>query len=545
MKNHRFSIAGQPVYPHIKLTRETFPRALATRILKEDGDEYFGAFLNRTNVRILIDFLNRTFRLRSCTIAIDGTFEVPCTQYFSRRCVAPCVESLCDRERYLEIVDLVRLFLRNDRELFLASISRKIEKTAADLDFESAVFFRDILQSVQAFWSSNARYQVWLDDTVDTFELLVSGDTISVIIVSQRGRRPLGEIVYEFSTLADDVPTNPIREVIDQFYVHHLPREIRVSHDFEGRAKLAAGLGKRFGRKINISVSRGPVRPVTTQRSLVRVRDSLELSALSKKIDVNDLKRELRGMFELKDLPSRIEAFDAAHISATGFAAAVSVWKDGKDAPNEYEHWTSDRESELSTLSEFVKRRLSDRDRERPDLILVDGGPAQLKAVLSIADDLPFVIAAVKPKGKHSSISHFLTADGRRIEYDQDSHAARLLKRLRDDAHDLANAAHRLGRDMMHFYELAAILPSLNERDRQALLREFGSISRIVNISFAEVEGRFGKRIAMRVSKDLDAYRSGALARPAPLIVPIRFVESDCAAEDLIPIEARLPKSRK
>jgi excinuclease ABC subunit C len=53
------SISNQPVFPHIKLTDETFPRALATRILKEDGSEYFGAFLNRTNVRILIDFLNK------------------------------------------------------------------------------------------------------------------------------------------------------------------------------------------------------------------------------------------------------------------------------------------------------------------------------------------------------------------------------------------------------------------------------------------------------------------------------------------------------
>ncbi|MEO6334005.1 MAG: hypothetical protein ABIO91_03405, partial [Pyrinomonadaceae bacterium] len=69
-----FSIAGLPVYPHIKLTNEHFPRALATRILKDDGDEYFGAFLNRTSVRILLDFLNRVFKLRSCTIAIDGTF---------------------------------------------------------------------------------------------------------------------------------------------------------------------------------------------------------------------------------------------------------------------------------------------------------------------------------------------------------------------------------------------------------------------------------------------------------------------------------------
>src|SRR6478735_6967952 len=159
MTKYLFSISGRPVYPQFKLTNEEFPRALATRILKQDGDEYFGAFLNRTNVRVLIDFLNRTFRLRSCTIAIDGSFAVPCTQYFAKRCVAPCVANLCDRRSYFKMVDLVRMFLRNDRELFLAAISRRIDHASEILDFESAAFFRDILQNVQTFWS-NGRYQV-------------------------------------------------------------------------------------------------------------------------------------------------------------------------------------------------------------------------------------------------------------------------------------------------------------------------------------------------------------------------------------------------
>jgi excinuclease ABC subunit C len=535
---HRFSISGQPVYPHFKLTREEFPRILATRILRQDGDEYFGAFLNRTNVRILIDFVNRTFRLRSCTIEIDGSFPVPCTQYFAKRCIAPCVASLCDRERYLEMVDLVRLFLRNDRELFLAAISRKIDRASEDLDFELAAFFRDILQNVQAFWS-NGRYQVWLDDTTDTLELLESNDTISVIIVSQRGRRPLGEIVYEFPKDVGDVPTDALRDVIAQFYVHHLPREIRVSHDFKDRIKLARDLGARFGRKLNISVETEMERRVTADRAIVRTKERIELESISNKPSVDDTKAELKKMFGLDDEPSRIEAFDAAHISATGFAAAMSVWKDGHDLPNEYEHWISDKSSELETLAAFVFDRLT-RGSVKPDLILIDGGPSQLNAVVKAVRSAIPVVAAVKPRGKHSSISHFLTADGNRIEYDPDSHAARLLKRLRDEAHDLANATHRLSRDMMHFYELAAILPSLNERERHELIREFGSIKKIVELTPSQLETRVGKTLAIRAAKNLEAFRNGNSPRPEPLIVPIRFVELDGAAEDLIPIEARL-----
>jgi excinuclease UvrABC nuclease subunit len=148
------------------------------------------------------------------------------------------------------------------------------------------------------------------------------------------------------------------------------------------------------------------------------------------------------------------------------------------------------------------------------------------------------VIAAVKPKGNHMSISHFLTDDNRRIEFDQDLHAFRMLQRLRDDAHSLANATHRLGRDMMHFYELAAMLPSLNEREREELLREVGSIRGIVDLDEAEFERRFGKKKAKAVLKDLAAYHAGNIS-PQPLIVPIRYVETDGVADDLIPINSR------
>ena len=539
---HLFSISDQPVYPHFKLTKEDFPRALATRILRQDGDEYFGAFLNRTNVRILIDFLIRTFRLRICTIAIDGSFSVPCTQYFAKRCIAPCVASLCDRESYMEMTDLVRLFLRNDRELFLAAISRKIDRVSEDLDFESAAFFRDILQKVQTFWS-NGRYQVWLDDATDTFELLESEGNISIIIVTHRGRRPLGEIVYEFPNTMGVDATEALRDVIHQFYVYHLPREIRVSHDFVGRTKLAKELGARFARKINITVDSEAVRRVTAERALERTKDRLELESISHKPTVEEIKAELQTQFNLSSTPSRIEAFDAAHISATGFAAAVSVWKDGRDLPNEYEHWLSDKDSELETLAAFVVNRLVTRN-EKPDLILIDGGQSQLNAVAkALAENgetrVP-IIAAVKPRGKHSSISHFLMPDGSRIKYDTGSHAAHLLKRLRDEAHDLANATHRLSRDMLHFYELAAMLPSLNERERHELVREVGSIKKIVEAAPSQLEARIGKPMAARVVNDLRHFRNGQSMRPEPLIVPIRFVELDGAAEDLIPIEARL-----
>ena len=54
-----FDGASAGLYPHLKITNETYPRILATRKIEDEGAEYFGAFLTKTATRILIDFLNK------------------------------------------------------------------------------------------------------------------------------------------------------------------------------------------------------------------------------------------------------------------------------------------------------------------------------------------------------------------------------------------------------------------------------------------------------------------------------------------------------
>ncbi len=92
---------------------------------------------------------------------------------------------------------------------------------------------------------------------------------------------------------------------------------------------------------------------------------------------------------------------------------------------------------------------------------------------------------------------------------------------------------------MMHFYELAAMLPSLNERERKTLLRDVGSMKAVSILDDEFFQKRFGKKKAEFIQVDLGAFRAGRSSAPKPLIVPIRFVETDGAAADLIPIETR------
>lgn len=523
------------LYPHLKITAETFPRVLATRRVEDDGAEYFGAFLTKTAVRILIDFLNRIFRLRSCDIPIDGNFDVPCTQFYRKRCVAPCVASLCDRESYLRRVALVRLFLANRRDELRRELDKMIAAAAETLDFESAAEYRDMLAAVEDLWQK-PRMNAWLDDDcVDTLASDATDDAVYVHLVTQRGRRTLGRKVFKFSPFVS--AKEAIETILASFYRFHLPREIRLYDNIASRRLIAGELSERFGRQAKIVVVSRSNHRVSTANSLYESRDERELASVRPRPTPAETAGDLKLQFGLSKPPKRIEAFDVAHISATAFAAASSVWIAGHFVGGEYRFWISDESSELTAMRDAIIRRLSDRKRPRPDLILIDGGRSQLASALDAIAAVGSGVAAVsavKPPKQHSGISHFLDKDGGRIAFDITSPAHRMLKLLRDDAHELANRVHRERRDMSHHYEIAALLPSVDEAERRRLLAAAGSVAGVARMSPPAIEKLIGVDRAGLAIDDLRA-RSDA-REAAPLIVPIRFDAENGDADDLRPI---------
>jgi excinuclease ABC subunit C len=489
MKNDRpvndISDLGANRYPHFQLTAEPFPRILATRRVEDDGDEYFGAFLTKTSVRILIDFLNRTFKLRTCDIPLDGNFPMPCTQFYRRRCVAPCVSRLCGRDEYLTLVGLAKLFISNQRDSFRKAVTEIIDQFSSDLEFERAAKYRDILQAVEKYWK-NERLQVWLDDAIDTYAVEDTHDGCNIFLVTHRGRSVLGRKVFGVPREEFESSDEALAKLIDLFYLCHLPKVIRVSRDFYGRAELTKSLTARFGRPAKISVMNLRSKGINAYRGLMLSHDDHELDRAKPTASPAIITSKLESIFSLKARPRRIEAFDVAHISGTGFVAASAVWENGRFLSAEYQFILSLEKSELTALADRVYRSLTEPNRKRPDLILLDGGKSQLNSVLKLLvgrEDVPAIIAAVKPPGKHGSIAAFLRQDEEPVAFDVDSPAYAMLQLLRDEAHDLANRTHRDYREMMPFYE---------------------------------AEG-FDK----------------------PLIVPLRFHAENGGAEDLIPIEAR------
>ena len=128
---------------------ERFPRFQLVRVKKEDGAKYFGPFPHSGAVRTTLEFINRTFGLRTCRPANPGENDYRhCNDDVIRNCSAPCIGEV-DEAQYRERIDQACAFLDGDSKEHLAEIESAMVKAAERHDFERAARYRDMLDNLK------------------------------------------------------------------------------------------------------------------------------------------------------------------------------------------------------------------------------------------------------------------------------------------------------------------------------------------------------------------------------------------------------------
>src|SRR5215208_1135281 len=137
-------------YPYLQLTTtEPFPRVLVARRVERDGSFYAGPFLPATFARKTMSLTHRLFGIRSCNEVITGKRDRPCLEYDIKRCIAPCVDTICSPEEYGRAVVLTQLFLEGKNDELIATLRRRMVDAADGERFEEAAQLRDALRTVQ------------------------------------------------------------------------------------------------------------------------------------------------------------------------------------------------------------------------------------------------------------------------------------------------------------------------------------------------------------------------------------------------------------
>src|SRR6201989_1597469 len=137
-------------YPYLQLTtNEAFPRVLVPRAVERCGSFSAGPFLPPLFARKTLALTHRLFGIRSCNEVITGKRGRPCLEYDIKRCIAPCVDTICSADDYGRGVGDARLFLEGKNDELSKGLRTRILDAANGERFEEAAQLRDALRTVQ------------------------------------------------------------------------------------------------------------------------------------------------------------------------------------------------------------------------------------------------------------------------------------------------------------------------------------------------------------------------------------------------------------
>jgi len=478
-------------FPFILLREDhDFPRIMKHRGARRAKGQYFGPFASAGSVNQTINALQKMFLLRNCTDSFFTNRDRPCLLYQIRRCSAPCVGRISDAD-YGELVDDAKSFLSGKSTEVQKKLGVQMEKASTDLDFEMAAVYRDRLKALTFIQGSQAITAQGVTDA-DVFALASKAGTVGIQAFFIRGGQNWGHRSF-FPAHTKDVPEDEaLQAFLMQFYEEvPPPKLVLIDRDLPETALLAEALAERAGRKVTLKIpQRGDQRKLLEQARR-NAGEALE-RRLAESSSQAKVMRELAELFELDDLPDRIEIYDNSHVSGTNAVGAMVVaGPEGYRKSNYRKFNIKNPETapgdDFAMMREVFARRFARAEKEDPkrrkgewpDLVLIDGGKGQVSAASNALEEMGIsdvaLIGISKGPDRNAGREHFHFPDGREQMLPSNSALLFYLQRLRDEAHRFAIGAHRQKRAKAMGTSPLDQVPGIGPARKRALLLHFGT----------------------------------------------------------------------
>ena len=443
-------------YPYFLITDEDFPRISVVRkknINPEKG-KYYGPYTDVRAMYSTLDFLKKIFPLKQCK---NPKFkDRPCLYYQIGRCMAPCQNKVTSDE-YKAIVHQAELFLAGKQSELMEQLKAQMEKFAAAEQFEKAARLRDSYMDLK---KTLEKQKVVYENTKlneDIISFLSEDGIFAIVILMVREGRLIDkkDFVYE---VEDEDKTEFFATFFKEYYnslTLGYPDKI-VSNELEKigeKALYEEWLEILAKKKVKISYGKsaqGKELQMLADKNAKVVLDNAKLKKMSKlREDFNEIGSYLAEKLRLKNFPHRIECYDISHIQGTNTVASMITFINGQSKKSEYKRFkiktTEGKPDDFLSMKEVLTRRLKhlgDKNWDKPDLMIIDGGKGQLSSVMEIIEELGVTgIDVVSLAKKHEEV--FLPKQSNPVILPQNSSALFLFQRIRDEAHRSAITYHR------------------------------------------------------------------------------------------------------
>ncbi|MCH9815731.1 MAG: excinuclease ABC subunit UvrC [Actinomycetia bacterium] len=510
-------------YPYLAVTvGEEFPRITVLRGDKRKGVRYFGPYSHAWAIRETVDQLLRVFPARTCSKGVFRRANIsgrPCLLAYIGKCSAPCVGRVTPQE-HRQIIDDFCSFVGGNASKHIRT--RKIEMLAAAEaeDFEAAARVRDDLFALEKAMAKNA---VVFNDETDADVIALAEDELQAAVQVFHVRS--GRVVGQRGFVVDRVIPVPEDELVEQALLRiygdvtdsAVPKEVLVSQLPPARSDMADWLTSRRGSRVEL---RRPQRGDKKDLMATVARNAEQSLAAHKRKRIGDLTTRgqaleaLQKALDLVSAPLRIEGYDISTLAGSDTVGSMVVFEDGEPRTSDYRRFTisaSNAASDLASLTEVLTRRFKRYLKERtdaadfelagseaggpgrrsfqypPQLVMVDGGPAQVAAARAALDELGMDDVAVCGLAKR--LEEIYLPDQRDpVVLSRASPALLLLQQVRDESHRFAIAGHRKKRSARAKGSLLDAVPGLGPAKRKTLLRHFRTTKAVQAASVAELQ---------------------------------------------------------
>ena len=519
IKEHRprynTMLKDDKTYPYIKATVwEDFPRLLFSRDMKKDGrSRYFGPYTSAGAVKDSLELIHKLYRIRTCSRSLpkDTGKERPCLNYHIHQCDAPCQGDI-SKEEYQESFKEAMDFLGGHYEPLLKSLEDKMYDASEKMEFEKAIEYRELLNSVKQIAQKQKITSSGREDR-DIVAMARDMEDVVVQVFFIREGKMIGRDHFHIQAGMAESRGEILDGFVKQFYAGtpFIPREVWLQYPIEEEEIICQWLSQKKGQKVKIVVPKKGEKERLVELAarnadliLTQDREKVKREEL-RTIGAIDQVGQWIGIGGIR----RVEAYDISNTSGVESVGSMVVYEDGKPKRSDYRKFkirTVRGPNDYASMEEVLTRRFSHGIQESkdlqeegkdisygsftrfPDLIMMDGGRGQVNIALSVLERLGLSIPVCGMVKDDNHRTRGLYYNNVEIPIDRHSEGFRLITRIQDEAHRFAIEYHRSLRGKDQVKSILDDIEGIGPARRKALMRYFKDIDAIRNASAEDLE---------------------------------------------------------
>lgn len=490
---------------------DPIPRFTLTRLKQEDGARYFGPFPNSSALRSTLGLVRRQYHLRGCRPLTPTERDYKhCLYAHLKYCTAPCILNVT-REQYLEQVRAACDFLEGQCREMQDQLTEEMKKAAAAQQYERAAELRDLLADLRRTTKKVNRFErlpyslpLAIDPEKDLAEL---GEVLGLPGPPQRIEGfDISNIsgTFKVASLVNFRNGRPDRANYRRFKI----KTVEGQDDF---ASVAEVVRRRYTRLLNES------KPEISRAGINQEGGEAVPKELQRLVDDVSAAAKTKGALPpgADAAAADLRAHRAPGVAGTQRETTSQELHKSEIAEGDHTEGTNDDcgpglsatlyPHHASRITHHASRN-TPRSPGLPDLILIDGGKGQLAAARAELEKLG--LGHIPTIGLAKEFEEiYRPGETSPLRLSHDSGALKLLQRVRDESHRLANTYNAQLRLRKISESLLDEFPSIGQRRKAALLKKFGSVQRLRLASveqIAEVPG-FGGKAAAELKAFLEA----------------------------------------